>query len=395
MHNYRDGLGVLGTQTVVKVVSLTQTQEVEQVRTSIAAAILLVAIVPTIVHAAEWHERMKIKGDFRHRHEMIREEGKVDQNRWRIRARLAAEVDVSESWSAAIALASGSDDPISTNQTLTDGFSTKPFGLDLAYFDFHPSSIKNLHVIAGKMKQPFETVDKTELLWDGDLNPEGLAIKFSGKLSEAVKIYLNGAGLYIKDRDPDDESYMGGVQGGFDVKAAKKIKIMVGVGYYDYEGAKGKPFFYSTSKSFGNSKATGDVYAVDFNEAEAMGMLDVSLSEKAAIKLYGNYVQNTAADSLSAGWLFGAAVNKGKDKGSLKVYANYRKLEADAVVGAFTDSDFIGSGTNGKGLELGAAYGVAKNVNFDLTYFVNKKGLKSTDTEKDYKRLQVDMQLKF
>jgi hypothetical protein len=372
---------------------------VSRVRTTAVVAIVGAALLPGIVRAAEWHEKLSIKGDFRHRHELVQVEDREDNNRWRIRARLALEAGISDEWSATIALASGSDDPVSTNQTLTDGFSTKGFGLDLAYFDFHPKAIKGLNLIGGKMKLPFETADKTELLWDGDLNPEGAAMRFGRSFGETVKMYLNGGVFYIRDNDPDDESYLAGVQTGFNVKASKNVKFMVGGGYYDYRGAENMPFFYKADKNYGNSKKaiseSANGYAVDFNDVEALGVVDVALSEKTGLKLYGHYVQNVAADSLGAGWLFGGAVSHGKDKGAVKAYANYRRLEADAVVGVFTDSDFIGGGTNGKGLELGAAYGVAKNVSLDLTYFVNTKGIKDTDTESGYKRLQADLQLKF
>ncbi len=372
-------------------------------RTRVVAAIVGVMVLPAMVRAGEWHEKLKIKGDFRHRHELIQVEDKEDNNRWRIRARLRAEAEISEAWSAAIGLASGSDDPVSTNQTLTDGFATKGFSLDLAYFDFHPKAIAGLAVVGGKMKLPFETADKTELLWDGDLNPEGLALRFGRSLGAKAKMFLNGGLFYVRDSDPDDESYFAGVQAGFNVKVSDDVKITVGGGYYDYSGAQNMPFFYKPDKNYGNSKkvigstASGDVYgyALDYDEFEALGVVDVALSDKAGLKLYGNYVTNVAADSLGAGWLFGGALSSGKDRGSVKIYANYRQLEADAVVGAFTDSDFIGGGTNGKGIELGAAYGVAKNVSLDLTYFVNTKGIKDADDEIDYKRLQADLQLKF
>jgi hypothetical protein len=40
----------------------------------------------------------------------------------------------------------------------------------------------------------------------------------------------------------------------------------------------------------------------------------------------------------------------------------YRYLEADAVVDAYTDSDFHMGGTNNKGIILGAQYGLGRNT---------------------------------
>lgn len=369
--------------------------------------ILAVAVgalaIPAVAQAGEWYESLKIKGDVRQRHELIRKEDAEDNNRWRIRARLSIEAAPSASWSGAIGVASGSDDPVSTNQTLTDGFSTKGFLLDLAYFDFHPTSVEGLKIVGGKMKLPFETADKTELVWDSDLNPEGLAIQYIRPVGERVKLFANGAGLYIRDSDPDDEAYLGAIQAGLNVKASEDVKLMIGAGYFDYEGARGMPGFYKPTKFYGNSTVEigeddGDPvygYAADFNEVEVLGAVDVAVNETTTLKLYGDYVTNLEADELASGWLFGGAASRGKDRGALKVYANYRQLEADAVIGAFTDSDFIGGGTNGKGVEMGAAVGLAKNASLDLTYFVNTKGIKDTEAGADYRRLQADVQLKF
>jgi hypothetical protein len=49
-------------------------------------------------------------------------------------------------------------------------------------------------------------------------------------------------------------------------------------------------------------------------------------------------------------------------KNDWQVSAAYRYLEADAVVDAFTDSDFHLGGTNNKGFILGAQYGLGKNT---------------------------------
>jgi hypothetical protein len=47
--------------------------------------------------------------------------------------------------------------------------------------------------------------------------------------------------------------------------------------------------------------------------------------------------------------------------GQWKAYLNYRYLGADAVVDAFTDSDFHLGGTNAKGWIAGTDFGLSKN----------------------------------
>jgi len=370
-------------------------------------ALLVCVFVPAFAQAAEWHEKLKLKGDIRFRNELIQQQDKKDNFRWRMRARIAAEAEINETWSATIGLASGSDDPVSTNQTLSSGFSRKTIMLDLAYVDFHPKQAPGLNMIAGKMKLPFETADKTQLVWDNDLTPEGIALKYKRTAGEKAEIFMNATGFYITDRDPDNEQWMSGGQAGFSVKPSVKMSVMAGVSYFDYHRTKGQLGIYNPVKLYGNSKTkigtsvvNGDTidvfgYASDFNQLEVFGLVDIKANDKVSLRLTGDYVNNAAADSLNTAYLFGGSLAYGKDKGSMKLSANYRKVEADALIGAFTYSDPWGGGTNGKGFELGFSYGLAKGASFDVTYLINTKGIKESDTESDYNRLQVDFQTKF
>jgi hypothetical protein len=379
-------------------------------------ALLACMFAPSLAQAAEWHEKLKLKGDVRFRNELIQQQDKKDNFRWRLRARLALEAEINESWSAAIGLASGSEDPVSTNQTLTNGFSRKYIGIDLAYVDFHPKQIAGLNVIGGKMRLPFETADKTQLMWDNDLTPEGAALKYKRAAGEKAEIFANAAGFYITDADPDNEQWMSGGQAGINVKPSGKLSLTAGASYYDYHRVEGYPGVYSAEKFYGNSsmktgtkvvtvkagntvigKDTVDVYgyAVDFNELELFGVFEIKVNDKVAVKLAGDYVNNGGADSLNTAYLFGGSLLYGKDAGSVRLSANYRNVEADAVLGAFTYSDPWGGGTDGKGWELGFSYGLAKATSFDVTYFIDTKGIKDGVEGTDYNRLQADFQVKF
>ena len=108
--------------------------------------------------------------------------------------------------------------------------------------------------------------------------------------------------------------------------------------------------------------------------------------------MYASGVKNDSVDSgEDTGWFVGASYNKCKDPGSWQLSYDYRDLESDAVLGAFSDSDFIGGGTNGKGHRIGGVYQLAKNVQVGLTYFMDEKG----NDEHDYDRLQADFMFKF
>jgi hypothetical protein len=59
--------------------------------------------------------------------------------------------------------------------------------------------------------------------------------------------------------------------------------------------------------------------------------------------------------------MLGMTLGKAKAAGSFQFDYNYRSVEADAVIDAFTDSDSFGGGSNGKGRKLQAKYQMAKN----------------------------------
>ncbi len=379
-------------------------------------ALLACLLMPALAQAAEWHEKLKLKGDVRFRNELIQQQDRKDNFRWRLRARLAVEAEINETWSGAIGLASGSDDPVSTNQTLTSGFSSKSVVLDLAYIDFHPKQIAGLNAIGGKMKLPFETADKMQLIWDNDLTPEGVALRYKRPAGEKVNIFMNAGGFYLTDADPDNEQWLAGGQAGFSLKPSGTVSVMVGGSYYDYHRVEGYPGLYSAEKFYGNTsmktgtkvvtlkagdtvvgKDTVDVYgyANDFNELEFFGVVDLKVNDKVTLRLTGDYVNNGGADSLNTAYLFGGSFLYGKDQGSMKLSAHYRSVEADAVIGLHTNSDTWGGGTDGKGVELGFSYGLAKGTSFDLTYLINTKGIRDGVEGTDYNRFQADFLVKF
>jgi len=155
--------------------------------------------------SASWVERIKWSGDFRYRHESIDEETagsvrwKAGQNRHRIRARLMLEATLNDEWGLGFRLASGSADPTSTNQTLDSSFSSKDIWLDLAYFDYHPAAVKGLNVYGGKIKNPFYMVGGNQLIFDGDLNPEGIGFTFERALNERDTLRLAGGGFWVDE----------------------------------------------------------------------------------------------------------------------------------------------------------------------------------------------------
>jgi hypothetical protein len=112
------------------------------------------------------------------------------------------------------------------------------------------------------------------------------------------------------------------------------------------------------------------------------------------VALWGDWVKNTvAATNEDTGWLIGGLINKVNAPGSWQFSYDYRDIELDAVVGQFNASDFVGGGTGGKGHRFGLAYGLAKNTQAALTYYVNEYSGRKSNA--DYDRLQADVAIKF
>lgn len=351
----------------------------------------LLALMSTSAMAGDWWENIKLKGDLRYRHEMIDTDKATARHRQRIRARLAVHGKVSSMTSVSLQLATGSDDPVSTNQTIGDGFSTKAIMLDKAYLEMKPSFAPGLVVRGGKFDNPFFKPGESELLWDSDLNPEGGVATWT-KGDDQVTLMLIGSGLWIEERSSGEDSWMGAGQAIVDFKFAQgKSSVAVGGSVFDYVNTVGfSPFFDGEPK--GNSVDTLDHYVSDYQLVELFLETTHDMNGVPVVAMF-DYVNNTGADSLNQGWLAGVHVGKAKTPGSVAFRYIYREVKKDAVIGTFTDSDFRGGGTDAKGHELGGSLQLAKNTTFNVSYFINKIGLEGPET--DFNRLQVDLQLKF
>lgn len=115
-------------------------------------------------------------GDFRLRDEPFFG-GPTDQsqvrNRERFRLRFNVTAKLDNGISGGFSVASGDiNDPVSTNQTTNQFYTRKPFLIDRAFISYTPRSFKPLSLTGGKFAYPWY---RTELTWDNDLNPEGLA----------------------------------------------------------------------------------------------------------------------------------------------------------------------------------------------------------------------------
>jgi len=337
--------------------------------------------------AVSWAERIRWKGDFRYRYENIDQEGKDSRNRSRIRARTNLEADLSPTLQVGVGLATGGDDPVSSNQTIGGGGSSKDIKIDLAYFDWR--GLENTRLVGGKYANFLVRPAKKGLRWDGDWRPEGLGIVWDNDT-----FFAQGLGTWLEGDSNNGTEFAWALQGGMKFKTGDTGKLKIGLGYTVFDIAGRTPLFGDPDDFYGNSFVlnpnTGELaFKYDYRNYEAFAEWSFG-----KFLLFGNYTVNEEADENDTGYLFGAKYGSAKARGTWDITYFYEKLEADATVGLLSDSDFGGGGTDAKGHVLSGTYAFHKSWNFKATYFINKVNLASGSND-DYDRLQLDLNFKF
>jgi len=377
-----------------------------------------VSAVPTslkdIAPKSTWTERMKIKGDFRYRHEIIRAAGRrhnttqaerdsrsTTRNRQRIRARVGLFVKINEDIDFAFQIASGSQDPISTNQTLGDFFESKSLRLDLAYLTWHPEylmgiNVKGLETRAGKMKIPFYRPYKSQMIWDDSLRPEGIHAGYKFKVGE-IDLAVNGGGFWVDEDSNDVDRNLWGVQGYFKAPVINKdIKLVGGLTYYDYGSIRNHSIY--NGDSFGNTSYfkplnTTELYRYDYNILESFTELHFKIY-KMPLCVFGDFASNVAVSANKNAYQVGVAVGKCVKPGSWRFIYDWRRLDSDSILGVFSEASCGGGGTDLKGSRFKVDYQLAKHTRFSSTLYINKNGLEDGDG-KQYRRVQFDLKVKF
>ncbi|NUT75351.1 hypothetical protein HNO86_09880 [Pseudomonas sp. C1C7] len=345
-----------------------------------------------------WAAKTQFKGDVRFRQENVHNDGvsnNKDQDRQRIRARLGAYTEINPQVDTGIRIATGNnDDPRSTNQSLDNYFDKKQIWLDQGYVDYHPDAIKNLHIVGGKMPQQW--VSMGDIIWDSDISPEGLSVSYKYPLSGSTELFGSAGHYTLKDNVDGDgvqfkhdlRLYAGQLGARFAI--TDNLKMTLGGSVYGYDNDDDITPVAGVIP--GQLAINGNSPNEQFKLYEGFGQLDVG-GLPLPLSFYGQYVNNKdASNDQDTAWLFGVKT---------KVYGfgvdyNYRDVQRNAVVGAFTDSDFANGFTGSRGSKLKVSYELDKNFTLGATYFMADSDYTNA-TLKDSKidTLQLDAEAKF
>lgn len=346
------------------------------------------------VRGTDWASKIKIKGDLRYRNERIKTENVDPRVRDRIRARFGFDAAVTDSISASIQLATGGDDPRSSNQTLTGQDSRKSIGLDLAYFDWRFAP--GWKLTAGKMKYPFARPGSS-LLYDGDINPEGFAVGF-----ERGMWFGSVYNFWLTERSTRADSNLAGAQFGARIPIGNS-NLTLAASYYDLGAGQGRCDLFGNSANGNTTVVTtaapcaagnNQSLAFDYNVVGALAEFNTKLVGR-PLQLFADYANNSKADNgLDTAYSVGFLYGKASDARTWEFGALYQSVQKDALYGQFVDSDFADGRTDGDGEVIRFGYAPVKNWTLNATYFINTLN-RDVGTQLDYGRWQLDFNAKF
>jgi hypothetical protein len=412
------------------------------------------------VAAADWASKIKFSGDARYRDEEIKRDLRQGtQTRDRIRARFGFSAKVNDDISVGMRLATGADDPRSSNQTLGAAgtpLARRTIGLDQYWISWKP--VSEVTILGGKFPIPYWRPGQS-LLNDSDINPEGIAANWTHGV-----FFANAYGFWMTERTAatttgaatisttSQGTTYSGLQLGLKFPLGDASTFTVAAMYSDLGAGQGRmPFWFAggtvpTSSSItckpitgtlpqtpscsttttnningiaaaanGNTLDASGNLAQDFQQAEVMAEYATKING-IPLSIWANFETNTAAkaidratvttgvlnsDKLDKAYTAGFLLGKASDKNTWEIGYAYEKLEKDSYFGQFVDSDFGAGVTDTKGSVIRLGYAPAKNWTLNATYFINKLNISGASTfigskqDEEYKRLQLDFNVKY
>lgn len=375
-----------------------------------------------------YFKNLKMGGDFRLRWEGVNysetdsssstaDNGNADNNRFRYRLRYGIENSMDD-FKVGFRIASAvlnntsanggtvyGGDPTSTNQTLGSPglFSFKTIAVDKAYASYTPKllndyqlgpiSVKKFEIGGGKFDNPHAKYS-SPMVWDGDVTPEGAYEKIDLNLysNEGNEVNLFGLAMQAplqQSAAGDNDATLYSFGTGLNVTAytpltAQPIEFTSAYSIYQYQNfadnaattVGGTSLIKSNTGCVGTAGAgpctgleSGDprIFQI-YNELGITPIGDVPL--KAFMDIATN-VNNGSVSGESAmkdtAWGFGGKVGKLKSPKDWELSYGYYVVPPNAVVGAFSDSDF---GHNNRiGSVVKAGYQLTKSLQLNLAWF--------------------------
>lgn len=296
---------------------------------------------PPQVASADGKAKLSVNGDLRLRYQGDYSDDDVRARKsGQVRGRLGATYAVTDRVTIGGRLVTGDeDDPNSTDVQLSNWDDDFHVSLDLAYAQVN---FGDLNIYGGKMPQPFT---RTDLVWDGDVNPQGVSGVYKHKLGDGSSLRASGLFFIVDEDAAGSDSTMTGAQLGYDTAQLGNFRFDVSAAYYDYTlgsvvGADNGDFRNNLRRADGS-------YLSDFNLGDLIvGATWTGLGSRWPVRFTGDYVKNFGAEtSQDTGYGMDLGVGRATQPHDWRVTYGYSMAETDSVLGAFSH-DNIGIGTN-------------------------------------------------
>lgn len=378
----------------------------------------------------EWLDRLKWEGDFRLRYQGdLFSEGNSpetsfqaigqnvsntleDRQRERVRLRLGLNANITGGVDAGIRMTTGNtSDPVSTNQTLGNTGNKYNLVLDRAFIKLSP--IDDLTLWGGRIPNPFFS---TDLVWDDDVNFEGAAVSYAPGAQEPQREFkpFITAGVFPLQEVEEKagvaarDKWLVAAQAGLEWVPSTRARFKLGAGYYHYENVsgvrnltptttgqydlsapqfrqKGNSLFVIDSDANNNNTQDDPVYGLAADYRIANLTLVADFADFYPVHVIGSFdwARNVGFDQAEIMTRTGQNIDpetngyqarltigypRITERHEWQAFVGYRYLERDAVLDAFTDSDFHLGGTNHKGFMIGGQYGIYKNTSLSARW---------------------------
>lgn len=342
---------------------------------------------------------IRISGDLRFRGETFNNQGfdspagTSGRYRMRVRARLALDGALSKNFEWGFRLTSGIfTDPISSNQSLTDFYERKPFGLDRAFirYDSKTEGV-GVQLIAGKFEPTFR---RTQMVWDDDVNVEGASEAIYFKTSSSLKqLKLVAFQLPFDERAAGKDGMLFGGQAQTDWQFSKTFSANINVAYYDWvradrvlqalgasanqvnggisngAGVSGNQngALGTTNRLIRNASGTPIGFLANFHLLDILSNLTWQATSRVPVTFTFDFVRNMSSriDDEKNGYWAGVQVGQSREPGDWLLGYTFTRIEQDAVLVPFNFSDILAS--NSRVHMPTAAYQISNGVTLQWT----------------------------
>lgn len=357
----------------------------------------------------------------------------TQRDRARYRLRLGLRGTLADDWFFGLRLETSANSR-STNVTFGDEASGGPFskgsdGINVGQAYLGYKGFRDITLTAGRMPNPLVT---TSMIWDADINPEGVAeqwkhtfnLSFGGGQTSAavdtskdgksvaalsseptkmtIDLFANLAQFVYDDSNPEDpvgpravsggrlvpntDAFMLAWQIGAKVNFTKDIYFQFAPTLYNYTG-NGDSFnvFFSGDPSFLNTATPPVVVARNQTGINSLLVFDMPAEfgwkiGEIPMRIFSDFATNFEADdrATAAGhpdkgdqryaYQIGLGIGKIKQMHDWQLEAFYQHVEQFAVDPNLVDSDLYDSRVNMEGFAVRAGYALSDAVTFNLTY---------------------------